>query len=332
MQKTALITGITGQDGAYLAEFLLSKDYIVHGIQRWDADLGTSRLKKIGVFDECTLHWGDLSDPCALIRVLKDVRPCEVYNLASLSDVAVSFQNSSSALSAGANGTLNVLEAIRLSGLNDCRFYQASSSEMFGSSASPQNEDTIFQPCSPYGVAKLAAYWLVKTYRDAYEMHASNGILFNHESPLRGQEFVTLKIVKAVARIKSGEQKCLTLGNLDAKRDWGHARDYVRGMWLMLQEDTPDDYVLASGESYSVRDCVNVAFSLLGMDISWQGSGADEVGLCDGKTVVSVDKKLFRPKEVPFLLGDPSKARKKLGWRAEVCFRDLIKEMLDDQL
>lgn len=336
MQKIALITGITGQDGGYLADLLLSKGYEVHGLQRWDAIDGTARLSELGVLDKCAMHWGDMTDPCALMDVLLEVKPCEVYNLASLSDVAVSFVNPSCAFSIGASGTLNLLEALRISGLSKtCRFYQASSSEMFGSARAPQNENTRFEPCSPYGVAKLAAYWLVRTYRDAYGMHASNGILFNHESPLRGQEFVTRKIAKAVARMSNGDSAApLMLGNLDAKRDWGHARDYVRGMWLMLQSDAPDDYVLASGASYTVRECASLAFACAGIEIKWQGAGKKEVGLCakSGKTMIAIDESLFRPKEVPFLLGDPTKAREKLGWSPQISFKDLIKEMVLSEL
>jgi len=332
MTKTAFITGITGQDGAYLAEFLLGKGYEAHGLVRWEAVDTLARLRALGIENQVTLHDGDMIDANNITRLVKEIQPDEVYNLAALSHVAVSFATPASSLNSIAGGTLNILEAMRFLDLKDkTRLYQASSSEMFGSAPPPQNEDTPMHPCSPYGAAKLAAYWLVRTYRDSYGLHASNGILFNHESPLRGEDFVTRKIALGVAAIERGEQEHLKLGNLDAKRDWGHARDYVRGMWMMLQADKPDDYVLATGETRTVREFVEAAFAHIGVTIRWQGSGAKEIGIDDknGKALVQVDPALFRPKEVDALLGDPSKAKDKLGWAPDVGFHDLVTEMVD---
>lgn len=328
--KTAFITGITGQDGAYLAEFLLQKGYRVHGLVRWDCVDGTARLKPI--LDRIHLHYGDMSDAANIIFLVKKIAPDEIYNLAALSHVQVSFQTPASAFDVNAKGTLHVLDAVKILGLK-ARIYQASSSEMFGSAPAPQNEVTPFEPCSPYGVAKLAAYWLARTYRDAYGIFVSNGILFNHESPLRGEDFVTQKIVRAVAAIEAGQQEKLVLGNLNSKRDWGHARDYVEGMWMMLQQEKPDDYVLATGETHTVREFVEKAFSYAGIKIKWQGEGVHEIALDDknGKILVSVDESLFRPKEVHALLGDASKAKRILGWAPRTSFDDLIAEMMRAQ-
>lgn len=334
-KKTALITGITGQDGAYLAEFLLSKGYEVHGLLRWDSyaqeKYGVSRLFDLGIGEQVTLHQGDLTDAQNVTAVLKAVNPDEIYNLGALSHVAVSFEAPASVFDINTKGVLAVLEAVRLLDMvGRVRIYQASSSEMFGSSLPPQNEDTPMHPCSPYGAAKLAAFWLVKTYRDSYGIHASNGILFNHESPLRGEGFVTHKITRAVAEIEAGQREALVLGNLNSARDWGHARDYVRGMWLMLQKDAADDYVLATGQAVSVREFVSRAFALIGITIAWQGQGIDEVGVdaLSGHALVRVDPDLFRPNEVNALLGDATKACDVLGWGPEVALDDLIEEML----
>jgi GDPmannose 4,6-dehydratase len=329
-RKTALITGITGQDGAYLTELLLGKGYDVHGLVRWDAADGTARLQELGVAEDIRLHHGDLTDASNVTTIIKEIQPDEIYNLGALSHVHVSFETPASVLDINTKGTLNILDAVRILEMNNVRIYQASSSEMFGSAPAPQNEKTPFEPCSPYGVAKLAAYWLARTYRDSYGIHVSNGILFNHESPLRGQDFVTQKIVQGVVAIALGQQAFLTLGNLNSMRDWGHARDYVRGMWMMLQQDRPGDYVLATGQARSVREFVEAAFKLAGISIEWRGDGVDEIGIGtkSGKTLVHIDSSLFRPKEVPHLLGDPSKARNVLGWQPEVGFEDLILDMI----
>ncbi len=337
VSKTAFITGITGQDGAFLADFLLKKGYKVHGLVRWDSYTdpvdGLRRLDELGlVSDDVSLHMGDMIDAGNLALLLKDIRPDEIYNLAALSHVKVSFETPASTFDTNAKGTLNILEAVRILDMQeDVRIYQASSSEMFGSSPPPQNEDTKFAPCSPYGAAKLAAYWLARTYRDSYGIYVSNGVLFNHESPLRGEDFVTRKITRAVAAIEAGEQECLSLGNMDSVRDWGHARDYIEGMWLMLQQERSDDYVLATGEAHTVREFVARAFAHTGVEIKWQGEGIDEVGadVKTGKTLVSVDPKLFRPSDVNYLLGDASKAKEKLGWEAKTNFDDLVSDMLN---
>lgn len=336
-QKTALITGIAGQDGAYLAAFLLEKGYHVHGLVRWDSysarSGGLERLNALDLSEAVTIHTGDITDALAVARCIKDVRPDEIYNLAALSQVGVSFETPASVIDINVKGTLAILEAVRL--LEDdpsIRIYQASSSEMFGSAPAPQNENTPMHPCSPYGAAKLAAYWLVKTYRDSYAMHASNGILFNHESPQRGEDFVTRKITRAVAEIEAGRSTPLMLGNLDAMRDWGHARDYVEGMWMMLQKDDPDDYVLATGQSYTVRSFVERAFQQIGITLSWSGEAEQERGIDrkSGRVVVTVDSALFRPKEVNVLRGDAHKARAQLGWAPKISFDALVSEMINE--
>ncbi|MCF8495180.1 MAG: GDP-mannose 4,6-dehydratase [Alphaproteobacteria bacterium] len=328
--KIAFITGITGQDGAYLAQFLLEKGYSVHGLLRWDWAEGTDRLKTLGIEDRLHLHHGDMTDAGNLTRLIKAIEPDEIYNLAALTHVQVSFETPSSAFQANAMGTLNLLESLRILDMPKIRLYQASSSEMFGSAPPPQNETTPFQPCSPYGVSKLAAYWLVRTYRDSYGLHASNGILFNHESPLRGQDFVTRKIARAAVRIAAGLQDALALGNLDAMRDWGHARDFVRGMWLMLQQDAPDDYVLATGEAHTVRNFATRAFAQAGIKLTWTGVGLNEQGAdSKGRVLVTLAPSLFRPKEVHHLRGDSSRAREKLGWRPETTLDGLIREMVE---
>ncbi len=338
--KKALITGITGQDGAYLAEFLLEKGYEVHGIKRRTSLFNTDRIdhlyrdpheKGVRLF----LHHGDMTDSSSLMHVVQKVQPDEVYNLAAQSHVAVSFEEPEYTANSDALGTLRLLEAIRTLGLTSkTRFYQASTSELFGKVQEiPQKETTPFYPRSPYAAAKLYAYWITVNYREAYGMYACNGILFNHESPIRGETFVTRKITRALARIKLGLQNCLYLGNLDAKRDWGHARDYVEMQWLMLQQDMPDDFVIATGQQYSVRDFVNAAARELGMRIRWQGSGIEEKGYDRvGNCIVAVDPRYFRPTEVETLLGDPSKAKHKLGWQPRITFDELVKEMVREDL
>ena len=341
MPKTALISGITGQDGAYLAEFLLGKGYVVHGIKRRSSLLNTDRIDHLyqdphEANVRLTLHYGDLTDATNLIRIVQQVKPEEIYNLAAQSHVSVSFETPEYTANADAVGTLRILEAIRLLGLGGrTRFYQASTSEMFGKAQeTPQRETTPFYPRSPYGVAKLYAHWICVNYREAYGMYACNGILFNHESPLRGETFVSRKITRALARIRAGLQDTLHLGNLDAKRDWGHARDYVRAQWLMLQQPQPEDYVVATGKQHSVRDFVVLAGKFLGMDIAWHGRGADELGVDrnSGHTVVRVDPRYFRPTEVESLLGDASKIRDKLGWTPEISFDALVREMVEADL
>ena len=341
MPKTALISGITGQDGAYLAEFLLGKGYVVHGIKRRSSLLNTDRIDHLyqdphEVNVRLTLHYGDLTDATNLIRIIQQVKPDEIYNLAAQSHVAVSFETPEYTANADGVGTLRMLEAIRILGLEGrTRFYQASTSEMFGKAPeTPQRETTPFYPRSPYGVAKLYAHWICVNYREAYGLYACNGILFNHESPLRGETFVSRKITRALARIRAGLQDTLHLGNLDAKRDWGHARDYVRAQWLMLQQPQPEDYVVATGKQHSVRDFVDLAGRLLGMDIEWRGRGVDELGVDrnDGHTVVRVDPRYFRPAEVESLLGDASKIRDKLGWAPEISFEALVREMVESDL
>jgi GDPmannose 4,6-dehydratase len=339
--RVALITGVTGQDGAYLAEFLLAKGYIVHGIKRRASSFNTGRIEHLyqdphEPSPRFILHYGDMTDATNLIRIVQETQPHEIYNLAAQSHVQVSFETAEYTANADALGTLRLLEAIRLLGLVEkSRFYQASTSELFGKvQAVPQNENTPFYPRSPYGAAKLYAYWIVVNYREAYGMHASNGILFNHESPVRGETFVTRKITRAAAAIHLGRQEKLYLGNLDAERDWGHARDFVRGMWLMLQQDQPDDYVLATGEAHSVRTLVERAFAETGITIEWRGSGPDEKGICaaTGKVLVEVDPRYFRPTEVDQLIGDSSKAREKLGWGHETRFDQLVQEMVREDL
>ena len=341
MAKVALITGITGQDGAYLAEFLLKKGYIVHGVKRRASSFNTDRIDHLyqdpheqGV--RLTLHYGDLTDSTNLIRIIQEVQPDEIYNLAAQSHVAVSFETPEYTANADAVGTLRLLEAIRILGLErKTRFYQASTSEMFGKVQEiPQRETTPFYPRSPYGAAKVYAYWITVNYREAYGLYACNGILFNHESPLRGETFVSRKITRALTRIRVGLQDTLHLGNLDSRRDWGHARDYVRAQWLMLQQDEPDDFVIATGKQFSVRDFVAAAGSLLDMKIEWRGEGVEEVGVdtVTGRTLVRVDRRYFRPTEVETLLGDATKARQKLGWSPEVGFAELVSEMVKEDL
>jgi GDPmannose 4,6-dehydratase len=341
MSKTALITGITGQDGAYLAQLLLEKGYAVHGIKRRSSSFNTARIEDIyqDPHDGNTrfhLHYGDMVDSTNLIRIIQETQPDEIYNLAAQSHVMVSFETPEYTANADAIGTLRLLEAIRILGMEKTvRFYQASTSELYGLVQEvPQSETTPFYPRSPYGVAKLYAYWIVVNYREAYGMHASNGILFNHESPLRGETFVTRKITRAAAAISLDRQKKLYLGNLDAERDWGHAREYVRGMWLMVQQETPDDYVLATGVKTSVRKFVELAFDEVGIELEWQGVGVEERGTCKktGKCLVEVDPRYFRPTEVELLLGNPEKARVKLGWTHETSVADLVKEMVREDL
>jgi GDPmannose 4,6-dehydratase len=334
--KTALITGITGQDGAYLAEFLLGKGYAVHGIKRRASSFNTDRIDHLyrdpherGV--KLHLHYGDLTDATNLIRIIQQVQPDEIYNLAAQSHVAVSFETPEYTANSDALGTLRILEAIRILGLEKkTRFYQASTSEMFGLVQEiPQKETTPFYPRSPYGAAKVYAHWITVNYREAYGLFACSGILFNHESPIRGETFVTRKITRGLARISEGLEECLYLGNMDSLRDWGHARDYVKAQWLMLQQDVAEDFVIATGEQHSVREFVEKAGAELGFDIAWQGKGVDEQGIDrkSGKAVVKVDPRYFRPTEVETLLGDPSKAKAKLGWKAETSFVDLVREM-----
>jgi GDPmannose 4,6-dehydratase len=338
--KKALITGVTGQDGAYLAEFLLEKGYEVHGIKRRTSLFNTDRIDHLYQDPHETgrrfiLHYGDMTDSSSLVRVIQMVQPDELYNLAAQSHVAVSFEEPEYTANSDALGTLRLLEAIRILGLErTTRFYQASTSELFGKVQEvPQKESTPFYPRSPYAVAKLYAYWITVNYREAYGMYACNGILFNHESPVRGETFVTRKITRALARIKLGLQDCLYLGNLDARRDWGHARDYVEMQWLMLQQDEPDDYVIATGVQYSVRDFVDAAAAELGMTVAWKGEGVDEKGYdAAGRCVVAVDPRYFRPTEVETLLGDPGKAKRQLGWSPRITFKELVAEMVREDL
>ena len=341
MKKVALITGITGQDGAYLAELLLKKDYLVHGIKRRSSSFNTARIDHLYQDPHIDkrnfiLHHGDLTDSTNMIRIIQEVQPDEIYNLAAQSHVMVSFETPEYTANADALGTLRILEAIRLLGLsNKTRFYQASTSELYGMAQEvPQNEKTPFYPRSPYGVAKLYAYWITINYREAYNIFASNGILFNHESPIRGETFVTRKITRAAARISLGVQERLYLGNLDSKRDWGHANDYVEGMWRILQHDKPEDFVLATGISTSIRDFTTQAFSEAGISLEWSGSGVDEVGknAQTGKLLVSVDPAYFRPTEVDLLIGDATKAKEKLGWSPTCDLKKLISEMISSDL
>lgn len=339
--RIALITGVTGQDGAYLAEFLLDKGYEVHGVKRRASSFNTGRVdhlhkdlqeKNVKFF----LHYGDMTDSMNLIRIIQTVRPDEIYNLAAQSHVKVSFETPEYTANADALGTLRILEAIRVLGMeNKTRFYQASTSEMFGKVREiPQKETTPFYPRSPYGAAKVYAYWITINYREAYNIFACNGILFNHEGPTRGGTFVTRKITRAVAMIKLGMKKELYLGNMDAKRDWGFAKDYVRAMWMMLQADKPEDYVIATGENHSVREFVEKAFDEVGISIAWEGSGADETGkdTSTGKVLVRIDPRYFRPTEVDNLLGDASKAKEKLGWEPQVSFDELVKMMVREDI
>ncbi|HVS26523.1 MAG TPA: GDP-mannose 4,6-dehydratase [Burkholderiales bacterium] len=340
MHKVALITGITGQDGAYLAELLLNKGYEVHGIKRRSSLFNTDRIDHLYQDPHekdrrFILHYGDMTDSSSLVRIIQQVQPHEIYNLAAQSHVAVSFEEPEYTADSDALGALRLLEAIRILGLEKkTRYYQASTSELYGLvQDTPQTETTPFYPRSPYAVAKLYAHWITVNYREAYGLYACNGILFNHESPVRGETFVTRKITRALARIKLGLQVCLYLGNLDAKRDWGHARDYVEATWLMLQQDTPEDFVIASGEQYSVRDFLNAAAHELGMTIHWRGSGIEEKGYdASGKCIVAVDPRYFRPTEVESLLGDASKAKIKLGWTPKIKFKQLVAEMVHEDL
>jgi GDPmannose 4,6-dehydratase len=341
LSKTALITGITGQDGAYLAEFLLTKGYAVHGIKRRASSFNTDRIDHLYQDPHekdvrLKLHYGDLTDSTNLIRIIQEVQPDEIYNLAAQSHVAVSFETPEYTANADAVGTLRVLEAIRILGLESkTRFYQASTSEMFGKVHEiPQRETTPFYPRSPYGAAKVYAYWITVNYREAYGLFACNGILFNHESPMRGETFVSRKITRALTRIHVGLQDTLYLGNLDARRDWGHARDYVRAQWLMLQQPVADDFVIATGKQFSVRDFVVAASAVLGIKLDWQGEGVNEVGVDtkSGRKLVQVDPRYFRPTEVTTLLGDATKARQKLGWTATVSFAELVAEMVESDL
>lgn len=347
--KKAFITGITGQDGAYLAEFLLNKGYEVHGLKRRTSLFNTDRIDHLYQDPhekkrKLILHYGDMTDSSSLVRIIQKVQPDEIYNLAAQSHVQVSFEEPEYTADSDALGTLRLLEAIRILGLDKkTKFYQASTSELFGKVQEiPQKETTPFYPRSPYAVAKLYSYWIVVNYREAYGMYACNGILFNHESPVRGETFVTRKITRALSRIKLGLQDCLYLGNMDAKRDWGHAKDYVEMQWLMLQQDTPDDFVIATGEQYSVRDFVNAAAEKLGIKIKWEGSGVKEKGIVEsndgdkgpksGDVIVAVDERYFRPTEVETLLGDPTKAKEVLGWTPQISFKELVAEMVEVDL
>lgn len=341
MNKIALITGVTGQDGAYLAELLLEKGYEVHGIKRRSSLFNTDRIDHLYQDPhekniKFKLHYGDMTDSSNLTRIIQEVQPDEIYNLAAQSHVKVSFETPEYTANSDAIGTLRILEAIRILGLEKkTRFYQASTSELYGKVQEiPQSEKTPFYPRSPYGVAKLYAFWIVKNYREAYNMYACNGILFNHESPLRGETFVTRKITRAAARIKLGMQTCMYLGNLDAKRDWGHAKDYVEGMWRMLQQETADDYVLATGETIEVREFVSKAFKELEIEVEWKGEGVNEVGInkATGEEIVKVDPKYFRPTEVDLLVGDSTKARTELGWKPTFGVDGLVKDMIQADL
>ncbi|MBP6035460.1 MAG: GDP-mannose 4,6-dehydratase [Azonexus sp.] len=338
-RRVALITGVTGQDGAYLAEFLLKKGYVVHGVKRRASLFNTDRIDHLYQDPHVEnkhfiLHYGDLTDSTNLIRIIQQVQPDEIYNLAAMSHVAVSFETPEYTANADGIGTLRILEAIRILGLERrTRFYQASTSELYGLvRETPQTENTPFYPRSPYAVAKLYAYWITVNYREAYGIYACNGILFNHESPIRGETFVTRKITRALARIKLGLQDCLYLGNLGALRDWGHARDYVEMQWLMLQQQQPEDFVIATGVQHSVRDFVSLAAAELGMSVTWEGLGSEERGLVDGQCIVRVDPRYFRPTEVETLLGDASKARAKLGWVPRTTFVELVAEMVREDL
>lgn len=338
--KIALITGVTGQDGAYLAELLLGKGYVVHGVKRRSSSLNTDRVDHLYLDPHVEngkfyLHYGDMTDATNLIRLIQETQPTEIYNLAAQSHVQVSFETPEYTANADGLGALRLLEALRILRMErSVRFYQASTSEMYGNSPAPQNEKTPFAPRSPYAAAKLYAYWITVNYREAYGIHASNGILFNHESPVRGETFVTRKITRAVAAIEARTQDQLFIGNLNARRDWGHARDYVEGMWAMLQQPQPDDYVLATGEAHSVREFVERAFAVVGRRIKWRGEGVDEVGLdeADGRELIKIDPRYFRPTEVDVLVGDASKARAKLKWQHKVTFDELVVDMVTADL
>jgi GDPmannose 4,6-dehydratase len=340
-EKIALITGVTGQDGAYLAEFLLAKGYFVHGIKRRSSSFNTGRVDHLYADPHetdvrFTMHYGDMTDATNLIRIIQQTQPTEIYNLAAQSHVQVSFETPEYTANADALGTLRLLEAVRILGMESrVRFYQASTSELFGNAREvPQRETTPFYPRSPYGVAKLYAYWITVNYREAYGLHASNGILFNHEGPTRGETFVTRKISRAVAAIELGLQDKLYLGNLDAERDWGHARDFVEGMWMILQQEVPDDYVLATGEKHSIREFAEKAFAYVGKQLKWRGSGVEEKGIdaSSDRVLIEIDPRYFRPTEVDVLLGDATKAHQKLGWRHKTQFDDLVRQMVDGDL
>ncbi len=341
MKKIALITGVTGQDGAYLAELLLSKGYQVHGIRRRSSSINTERINHLNV-DPCKnkknffLHYGDMTDSTNLIRLIQKIQPNEIYNLAAQSHVMISFETAEYTSNVDALGTLRILEAIRILGMEKkIKYYQASTSELYGKiQGSPQNESTPFYPRSPYAVAKLYAYWITVNYREAYKIHASNGILFNHESPKRNENFVTRKIIKSAVGIYKNNLKCLYLGNLNASRDWGHARDYVRGMWLMLQQKVPDDYVFATGKTFTVRHFVERTFLQLGIKIIWKDKGLKEYGINEknGEILIRIDPRYFRPTEVDLLIGDATKAKKKLGWEPKISLDDLIKEMVEEEM
>ncbi|PKU25392.1 GDP-mannose 4,6-dehydratase [Telmatospirillum siberiense] len=339
--KIALITGVTGQDGGYLAELLLAKGYVVHGLKRRSSSFNTARVDHLYQDPHernvrFHMHYGDMTDSTNLIRLVQETQPSEIYNLAAQSHVQVSFETPEYTANADGMGALRLLEAIRILGLEKtARYYQASTSELYGKVVeTPQSETTPFYPRSPYAAAKLYAYWITVNYREAYGLHASNGILFNHEGPTRGETFVTRKITRAVAAIKLGLQNVLYVGNIDAKRDWGHARDYVEGMWRILQQETPDDYVLATGETHSVREFIELAFAEVGRTIEWRGKGVDETGVdaASGDVLVAIDPRYFRPTEVELLLGDPTKAHQKLGWHHKVSFRQLVTEMVRSDL
>lgn len=332
MSKIALITGITGQDGAHLARFLVEKGYIVHGLRPYSA---TNDHERISNINDLNLHYGDLTDSGNLLQLIKTIQPNEIYNLGAMTHVGVSFDSPEATTTINAVGTLKLLESIRLlDAEKNIRFYQASSSEMFGNAPSPQNEETPFAPCSPYGNAKLHAYWTTRIYRESHGIFASNGILFNHESPLRGEEFVTRKICRAVAAIHHGNQDVLKLGNLDAMRDWGYASDYVRGMWMMLQHDTPDDFVLATGKTKTVREFVERAFTMIDVDIAWEGSDLEEKGVDSksGKILITIDPALYRPTDINCLIGDYGKAKSILGWEPQMTFSQLVEEMVRAEL
>ena len=337
--KKALITGITGQDGSYLAEFLLNKNYVVHGIKRRTSLINTDRIDHLyrdphEIDKKLILHHGDMTDSTSLIRIIQEVQPDEIYNLAAQSHVAVSFEEPEYTANSDALGALRILEAIRILKLeNKVKFYQASTSELYGSvKETPQTEKTPFYPRSPYGVAKLYAYWITVNYREAYNIYACNGILFNHESPVRGETFVTRKITMALAKIKLNLQNKLFIGNLDAKRDWGHAKDFVAAQWLMLQQEKPEDFVIATGKQHSVRDFINEAAKNLDMKIEWNGKGINEVGTFDGNEIIKIDPRYFRPTEVETLLGDANKAKEKLNWYSKISFEELVKEMVEEDL
>jgi GDPmannose 4,6-dehydratase len=336
VKKIALITGATGQDGAYLAEFLLGKNYVVHGLKRRSSSFNTQRVDHIFDHPDFAMHYGDMTDATNLIRIVQETQPDEIYNLAAQSHVQVSFETAEYTGNSDALGTLRLLEAIRLLNRTELtRFYQASTSELYGKvQETPQSETTPFYPRSPYAAAKLYAYWITVNYREAYGIHASNGILFNHESPIRGETFVTRKITRAVAAISAGKQDKLLLGNLDAKRDWGHAREFVEGMWRILQHHEPDDFVLATGETHSVRDFVQLAFAHVGKTLEWKGDGVEETGIDTdtGKALVEVDSRYFRPTEVDILIGNADKAKKLLGWKANIMLPELVGEMVDSDV